>query len=294
MDKGILYWITGLSGAGKTTLGNRLYYRLKQESINVVILDGDILKEIIARNGYEQSERLERAYRYSALCKLLTDQGIHVIMCTIAMFDEIRNWNRKNIDKYVEVFLDVTLETLQKRNKKGLYSLKENNVVGLDVAAEYPKDPDIVIRNHDNDTLDESVERILNYQVVSRSEKNSYEKYWNEYYASNNNLLSTPSLFAREIFSKYMEKGKNVIELGCGNGRDSLYFARNGLYVTGIDSSQVAISQLCDKINDGSGYVSGGGYLYVMISLRQNLYIRYHMIIVIADLRYIRSTKSRK
>ena len=98
MDKGILYWITGLSGAGKTTIGNRLYYKMRSENKNVIILDGDILKKIAGKDlGYKREERLERAYRYSSLCKLLTDQGVHVIICTIAMFNEVRDWNRRNI-----------------------------------------------------------------------------------------------------------------------------------------------------------------------------------------------------
>ena len=126
MDKGTLYWITGLSGAGKTTIGNRVYYKMKSRNDNTIILDGDILKKIAGKDlGYRREERLERAYRYSALCKLLTDQGINVIICTIAMFDEVREWNRRNIENYVEVFLDVDLEVLKARDKKGLYSKKK-------------------------------------------------------------------------------------------------------------------------------------------------------------------------
>lgn len=115
MNKGTLYWITGLSGAGKTTIGNRLYYQMKQKCINTVILDGDILKKIAGKDlGYGREERLERAYRYCALCMLLTNQGINVIICTIAMFDEIRDWNRQNIENYVEIFLDVNRFAPQK------------------------------------------------------------------------------------------------------------------------------------------------------------------------------------
>jgi len=57
-----------------------------------------------------------------------------------------------------------------------------------------------------------------------------------------------PSLFARSMFRKYMEKGKALIEFGCGNGRDSLYFADKGVNVTGIDASQVAIEKLQEKV----------------------------------------------
>ena len=61
MKKGTLYWITGLSGAGKTTIGNRLYYRMKQKKDNVVLLDGDILKEISGKDlGYDRESRIEK------------------------------------------------------------------------------------------------------------------------------------------------------------------------------------------------------------------------------------------
>ena len=148
MEKGILYWITGLAGSGKTTIGNMLYYEIKKKESNTVILDGDILKNISKEiSGYSYEDRKKRARMYSNICKILVDQGINVVICTIAMFDEIREWNRNNIEKYIEVFLDVDIEVLLKRNKKGLYSDNKNNVVGIDVEVEFPKNPDIIIYN---------------------------------------------------------------------------------------------------------------------------------------------------
>lgn len=253
MEKGTLYWLTGLSGAGKTTIGNRLYYSMKTQKQNTVILDGDILKKIAGKDlGYGREERLERAYRYSALCKLLTDQGINVIICTIAMFDDIRGWNRSNIENYVEVFLDVDMEVLKRRNRKGLYSKGNGNIAGVDVAVEYPKNPDIIIKNDGSQPLEESVQRILDYGVIPRKRWNRDETYWNNYYAQKDTMIestSDPSLFACEVMQKYMESEKNLIELGCGNGRDSLYFAKNGLNVIGIDASQVAIEELRKNVS---------------------------------------------
>ena len=249
MKKGTLYWITGLSGAGKTTIGNRLYYQMKQKKDNTVLLDGDILKQIAGKDlGYDREARIERAYRYCTLCKVLTDQGIHVIICTIAMFDEIRDWNRKNIENYVEVFLDVDMATLRKRNRKDLYS-NNNNVAGIDVEVEFPKAPDIVIVNDGTGSLEEDVRRTLEYKVVPKKKWNEDESYWNEYYRNQfakNRVggMQPPSLFARAMLENYMEKGNALVELGCGNGRDSLYFAENGMNVTGIDVSEVAIREL--------------------------------------------------
>ncbi len=250
MDKGILYWITGLSGAGKTTIGNRLYYKMRSENKNVIILDGDILKKIAGKElGYKREERLERAYRYSSLCKLLTDQGVHVIICTIAMFNEVRDWNRRNIENYVEVFLDVEMEVLKSRDKKGLYSKNDGNIAGLDVQIEYPETPDIIIKNDGKEKLEEAIKKILSYQVIPQKRWNRDEEYWDKFYRSEEKediCKLKPSLFAETMFQKYMTKGKDLIELGCGNGRDSIYFAKNGVNVVGIDLSQVAIKKLHD------------------------------------------------
>ena len=68
MEKGTLYWITGLSGSGKTTIGTALYYRLKNEQDNLVILDGDILKKLVGDSlGYSKEDRKKRAYYYLSL-----------------------------------------------------------------------------------------------------------------------------------------------------------------------------------------------------------------------------------
>lgn len=184
MEKGILYWITGLSGAGKTTIGNALYYELRETKDNIVILDGDILKKLVGDSlGYTKEDRKKRAYYYSNLCKTLTDQGISVVICTIAMYDEVREWNRNNIEKYIEVFLKVKKETLIKRDRKGLYSAqalgKVNNIVGIDQDVEFPKNPDIIIENDGLIPVVEIVRKIVNYSPKIRDSFDRDTEYWN-------------------------------------------------------------------------------------------------------------------
>lgn len=245
---GILYWITGLSGAGKTTIGSALYYELKQKRENVIILDGDILKEIVGSElGYSNQDRLERAKRYSRLCKVLAEQGMTVIICTIAMYDEIRDWNRANIDGYVEVFLDVDISVLEDRNRKDLYSRQKEGsvdlVAGVDLEVEFPKNPNLTIRNDGRMSVDQCVEKILQYAVCYKDAYNRDTCYWNQYYQTQSLLKEPPSSFALDMV-QYMEKGKQVLDLGCGNGRDSLFFMEQGMAVTGIDASPVAINSL--------------------------------------------------
>lgn len=253
MDRqGILYWITGLSGAGKTTIGNRLYYELRKENNNIVLLDGDILKNIVDEHlGYSEADRRKRAMKYALLCKTLTDQGIIVICCTIAMYDEVRIWNRKNNKGYVEIFLDVSEDVLRQRDQKGLYSQYQKgnlkNLAGADVKVEFPKNPDLVLNNNGELTIEECVTRILNLKVNFSSDFDRDVEYWNHFYESNPDI-EYPSLFAKNIV-KMLLKNRNMLELGCGNGRDSFFFAKNGINVTAIDASNKVIDKL-QKIDD--------------------------------------------
>ncbi|MDD3138665.1 MAG: adenylyl-sulfate kinase [Lachnospiraceae bacterium] len=244
--KGKVYWITGLSGAGKTTIGNALYYDLKKKMDNLVLLDGDILKKLLGKDlKYSEEERLERARRYSDLCKVLSDQGINIIICTIAMFEEIRKWNRANIDNYIEIFLKVDMNILMKRDRKGLYSTYKSSgnaqLVGVDQKVEFPQNPDLIINNNGELSIKECIGLIKNLEV--KSSKNYDIAYWNNYYANKQSQIIKPSLFA-ECCVKHMEKGKSLLDLGCGNGRDSVFFIESGLIVTGIDTSEEAIRNL--------------------------------------------------
>lgn len=120
--KGIVYWITGLSGAGKTTLGSLLYHDLKETGEKVVILDGDELREITNNKDYSYEGRRQVAKQYSRICKMLSNQGIDVIICTISMYDEVREWNRRNIENYCEIYIEVPIDELIRRDQKQLYS----------------------------------------------------------------------------------------------------------------------------------------------------------------------------
>lgn len=177
-QKGTVYWITGLSGAGKTTLGSKLYEYMKLERKEVVFLDGDILREVFQSYDYSMEGRKSLAFQYARLCKMLYEQGIDVIICTISMFDEVRLWNRNHIANYVEIYLEVKLEELIKRDQKGLYSRAqkclEKDVAGMNNAVELPKNPDLVIRNYGNISKEDAFECVIQYLKNNEGEKNGF------------------------------------------------------------------------------------------------------------------------
>ena len=94
MDKGTVYFFTGLSGAGKTTIGGLLYRRMKAKRNDVVLLDGDQLRRLSfhKKSGYTTEERRRGAYYNFEMCKMLADQGIDVVLCSISMYHDCRSW----------------------------------------------------------------------------------------------------------------------------------------------------------------------------------------------------------
>ena len=160
-EKGTLYFFTGLSGAGKTTLGGLFYRRMKARNNATVLLDGDQTRPVFNDQvGYGFEERLIGSYRLFRVCKMLTDQGIDVVCCAICMHGEVRAWNREHIENYREIYIRVTKETLFSRDQKGLYSSGAKNVMGVDMPFEEPQTPDVVIGNDGGEAPETIVTRL--------------------------------------------------------------------------------------------------------------------------------------
>lgn len=149
---GTVYWLTGLSGAGKTTVGDLLTAELRTLGRTVIMLDGDILREVYGDDlGHTEAARRQVAARNSRMCRFLASQGVDVVCCTISMFHDVRDWNRTNIPNYKEIYLRVPMETLKTRDPKGLYHRvlrgEISDVYGVDLEWEEPKTPDLIVDN---------------------------------------------------------------------------------------------------------------------------------------------------
>lgn len=174
-----LFWLTGLSGAGKTTLGTLLTEKLRDRDYPVVFLDGDILREIYNnRFGHDHAGRLEASLQYARLCKMLIEQKVHVVCATISMFHQTQKWNRENIQRYIEIFLDIHVDELIRRDSKKIYSRaltgELKNIVGVDIQPEFPKKPDIIIKDN---KIEDSVNLILkNYDTATNLKDKSNTK----------------------------------------------------------------------------------------------------------------------
>lgn len=167
---GVVIWITGLSGAGKSTIAHRTYELLKSVKPNVVLLDGDAFRAIIGEDlRHNANDRLLNAYRIARFCKFLSDQGIDVVCATMSLFHECHEWNRKNIRRYFEVYLRVTMEAVMRRDPKGIYKRAkqglESGVVGVDLPFHEPLQPDLVIDN----TTDRTIFDAIAHEIIHKT-----------------------------------------------------------------------------------------------------------------------------
>ena len=150
MRKGTVYFFTGLAGAGKTTIGGMFYERLKAIRPEAVLIDGDKNRDKTnARTPRDYSTEARRAGAKSVLkrCGEFAEQGIDAVYCGIGMYADVRAWCRENIENYREIYIKVSMETLYRRNQKGLYSPGMKQVVGVDLPWDEPDCSDVVIEN---------------------------------------------------------------------------------------------------------------------------------------------------
>ena len=171
ISQSMVIWLTGLSGAGKTTLATGLEKRLIESNTPVILLDGDVLREGLNSNlGFSEQDRLENIRRAAEVAKLFANKGFLTICSFITPLEQMRELAKKIIgtDHYLEVFVDCSIETCEKRDVKGLYRkarLNEvKNFTGISAGFEKPLNPALVI-NSEQQTIDESLDLILNFYL---------------------------------------------------------------------------------------------------------------------------------
>ena len=146
-NKGILFWITGLSGSGKSSVGKSIKKNITNLYGPSLLINGDNLRKIFNLHDYTKNGRLKSGIKYVEFLKFITNQKINVIFCVIGMFHKLRSYNKKNIKNYVEIYIKTDIKKIIAQNKKEIY-LKKKNVVGVDIVPELPRSPDIILKNN--------------------------------------------------------------------------------------------------------------------------------------------------
>jgi len=144
-----LFWITGLSASGKTTLANALHQALIYQNKTSVILDGDYLRQGLCSDlGLSENDRKENIRRAGEVARLLLSNGITVICALISPYEKDRNWVRQSIPdhQFSEIYLSPPLEICINRDPKGLYaksfSGEISGMTGIDSPYEPPLKPE--------------------------------------------------------------------------------------------------------------------------------------------------------
>ena len=165
MNTGFTIWFTGLSGSGKSTLSEVIEQHLKALGRNVEVLDGDIVRTHLSKGlGFSREDRDTNIKRIGFVCNLLTRNGVICISAAIAPYRDARDWARKEIGNFVEVYVRCPIDVCRQRDVKGLYKLvaegKIKNFTGVDDPYEEPLHPELIVET-DKETVDESVARIF-------------------------------------------------------------------------------------------------------------------------------------
>ena len=168
-QKPVLIWFTGLSGSGKSTIANALDQMLFQNNFNTALLDGDSIRlGINADLGFFEADRVENIRRIAHIAKLMMDSGLIVLAAFVSPFRKDRQLVKDVVgaQNFVEIFVDTSLETCEKRDVKGLYKKARageiSNFTGIQQPYEAPLQADVLLT--EALTIDQSIQLI--YQNI--------------------------------------------------------------------------------------------------------------------------------
>src|SRR6185312_12345564 len=162
----------GLSGSGKTTLALAVKELLREKDIPVEIIDGDVYRKILSDDlGFSKEDRNINIRRLAFVASKMSAHGIVAIVCAINPYDEIRKEVSELYPDVKTVFIDCDIETLIKRDTKGLYSRallpddhpdKISNLTGINDPFEIPENPDLIIKS-DREAVEACADGLLEF-----------------------------------------------------------------------------------------------------------------------------------
>lgn len=165
--KGMVLWLTGLSGSGKSTIADAAEKTLYKKGFRTYILDGDNVRHGLSKDlGFTVADRVENIRRISEVAKLLMDSGIIVLTSFISPFKDERDMARNLFKKndFYEIYIKASLNTAEKRDPKGLYKKARSgmlpNFTGIDSLYEKPLKPDLIL-DTENQSVDNCSQKLV-------------------------------------------------------------------------------------------------------------------------------------
>jgi adenylyl-sulfate kinase len=163
--RGLTVWLTGLSGAGKSTIGQTVYGLLAARGYQVELLDGDVIRQHLSQGlGFSKDDRDQNIRRIGYVAGLLTRHNVIALVAAISPYRETRDEVRRNIGRFLEIYVNAPLEVCAGRDPKGLYRKSRQGLVpgltGVDDPYEPPLHPDVECRT-DQETPAESAQKVI-------------------------------------------------------------------------------------------------------------------------------------
>ncbi len=154
LERGIVVWLTGLPGSGKTTLANAVAERLRRAGYRVEVLDGDWARRTVSEGaGFSREDRARHLRRIAWIARLLARNGVVVLCSFVSPYRDVRAEVRRIVEEegipFIEVYVKASLEEVMRRDPKGLYKRalrgEVKHMTGVDDPYEPPESPDVVV-----------------------------------------------------------------------------------------------------------------------------------------------------
>lgn len=164
-QKGVTIWFTGLPSSGKSTIARVLERRFRQAGLKVELLDGDVVRTNLSKGlGFSKEDRDANIKRIGFVCHLLTRNDVIAIAAAISPYREVRDYNRKLIGNFVEVYVRCSIDECEKRDVKGLFKKARAGEIkgftGVDDPYEEPLHPEVVC-DTEKETSEQSAEKVI-------------------------------------------------------------------------------------------------------------------------------------
>ncbi|MGZ4199845.1 MAG: adenylyl-sulfate kinase [Thermoleophilia bacterium] len=168
-EKGFVVWLTGIPGSGKTTISDILVERLRDLGRTVECLDGDdVRRNLSPELGFSKEDRETHARRVAYVSKLLARNHVAVVVALISPYRSFREHVRSQIDDFVEVYVDASVEECIRRDPKGLYKKalagEISDLTGLQDTYEAPETPEVWVQTEEQ-TPQESADTVMDKLV---------------------------------------------------------------------------------------------------------------------------------
>ena len=147
-NKGLVFFIEGFAGSGKSSIGIKSHKRIIKMFGSTILVHGNEMRDIFNLYGYSRRDRIKSTYKTRKFIKFITEQKINVIYPALCLNYKAKSLYKQKLKNLVEIFIKTDIKKIiENKTKKRIYKLKKN-IVGINIAPQFPKNPNIVIENN--------------------------------------------------------------------------------------------------------------------------------------------------